>query len=72
MAKDDIEVKKDCFAYEEKENKNTNVGPERICICKALDDLYCAKEKCKFYKTYAQYVEDNIKAESNAHNTYDN
>lgn len=33
------EIKKDCFAYNE------------ICeSCKALDDLYYAKEKCSFYK----------------------
>lgn len=34
-------IKKDCFAYV---NKNGHQG------CRALNDLYCKKEKCKFYK----------------------
>lgn len=33
-------IKKDCFAFDE-----SNFD------CKALDKLYCTKEKCCFYKT---------------------
>ena len=33
-------VKKDCFAYGSISNK-----------CSALNELYCKKENCKFYKT---------------------
>lgn len=42
----EIEVKKDCFAYKQER------GFEN---CKALKCLYCAKEKCIFYKTAEQY-----------------
>jgi len=35
------EVKTDCFAY--------NAAIVRKCT--ALDELYCAKEECKFYKS---------------------
>lgn len=42
------EIKKDCFAY-----KNNN--------CTALNDLYCAKEKCSFYKTRKQLLERQLK-----------
>ena len=35
------EAKKDCFAY------TTNKGTP---MCKALKELYCKKENCKFYK----------------------
>ena len=39
-----IEVKKDCFAY-----RNSN--PSRSeGDCRALNDLYCKKEVCRFYK----------------------
>jgi hypothetical protein len=41
-AKGDFEVKKDCFAF-----KNGD--------CIALNDLYCAKEKCSFYKSKEEY-----------------
>ena len=33
------EARKDCFAYDKERNN-----------CKALNDLYCRREKCKFYK----------------------
>lgn len=36
----DSMLKKDCFAFDE-----SNFD------CKALDKLYCTKEKCRFYKT---------------------
>ena len=42
------EIKKDCFA-----DKNNN--------CTALNDLYCAKEKCSFYKTHKQLLERQLK-----------
>ncbi len=43
---DNIEVKKDCFAYDcEAED------------CIALKALYCKKELCAFYKTREQYEE---------------
>ena len=34
-------MKKDCFAYRE-----TKKGPR----CMSLEELYCAKGKCRFYK----------------------
>ena len=43
----DIGVKTDCFGYSEEKND-----------CKALRELYCKREKCKFYKTKAQHVEE--------------
>ena len=42
------EIKKNCFAY-----KNNN--------CTALNNLYCAKEKCSFYKTHKQLLERQLK-----------
>ena len=44
---DKFEVKKDCFGYCEEKND-----------CKALRSLYCASEKCRFYKTKKQYVKE--------------
>lgn len=35
------EPKKDCFAYSDKTGTPA---------CRALTDLYCRKEECKFYK----------------------
>lgn len=40
----DIEVKKDCFAYKEAKDKR------KYGSCDALTDLYCKKEICNFYK----------------------
>lgn len=40
--KEKIEVKTDCFAY-----KKEKYGGQS---CKALRELYCRYEKCKFYK----------------------
>ena len=40
-------VKTDCFAY-----KKGN--------CTALNDLYCAKEKCSFYKTHKEFLEKQL------------
>lgn len=37
-----IGIKKDCFAY-----KKANDGGQS---CKALRELYCRYEKCRFYK----------------------
>lgn len=42
-------VKKDCFAYDETETGAT---------CLALNELYCRKEECKFYKTAEQACKD--------------
>lgn len=50
----DIEIKKDCFAYKEKKNKQNRVHK----TCTALKKLYCKDEKCKFYKTKKQFEED--------------
>lgn len=44
-----MEIKKDCFAYDKTENRPT---------CMALDELYCTKEECKFYKTAEQACKD--------------
>lgn len=44
-------LKKDCFAYIEKDEK----GNEK---CNALIALFCKKEKCKFYKTKEQYRQE--------------
>lgn len=44
--KEVTEVKKDCFAY-----KPGCHGFK----CIALDEMYCARGNCKFYKTQAQY-----------------
>ncbi len=38
----DIEVKKDCKLYDD-----TGIDKWK---CKGLNDLYCKREKCKFYK----------------------
>ena len=38
---EEIEIKIDCFAY-----KNNEKGE----YCDALTKLYCADEKCRFYK----------------------
>ena len=35
-----MEVKEDCFAYDSKYKQ-----------CDALNDLYCKKENCRFYKS---------------------
>lgn len=35
----EFEAKKDCFAYDKKNND-----------CKALKELYCEFEKCSYYK----------------------
>lgn len=47
MNKCNTTVKTDCFAY-----KNNN--------CTALTDLYCAKEKCNFYKTHQELLEKQL------------
>ena len=35
----------DCFAYDKTKNK-----------CNALNELYCKKEICEFYKTKEQFI----------------
>lgn len=35
-----MEIKEDCFAYDKKNNE-----------CTALTELFCMKEKCKFYRS---------------------
>lgn len=42
-----FEVKTDCFGYDRMKNG-----------CKALRALYCANEKCRFYKTKQQYQKE--------------
>ena len=42
-----IEVKTDCFAYDRMKNG-----------CKDLRALYCANEKCRFYKSKQQYQKE--------------
>ena len=43
MKTDTFKVKTDCFAYRPGK-------PDPKDRCCALNDLYCAKEKCSFYK----------------------
>lgn len=38
-----FEVKEDCIMYSKVKED-----------CTALNDLYCQKENCKFYKTYSK------------------
>ncbi len=40
-----IEVKKDCFAYEEITGK-----------CRALTELVCKNKKCSFYKSKNRFL----------------
>lgn len=47
MKKVECDVKTDCFAY-----KNGH--------CVALNDLYCAKEKCSFYKPMKDVLSDRF------------
>ena len=42
-----FEIKKDCFSYDKSKNK-----------CKSLNDLYCGKSVCEFYKTKEQIVKE--------------
>ena len=44
-----MEVKEDCFAYDQEHKE-----------CTALNDLYCKKEKCKFYKNKKQMTQAHI------------
>lgn len=44
-------IEKDCFAYTEKKRNQE---------CKALKELYCEKEKCKFYKRKDEIDIDKI------------
>lgn len=48
MSNKNFEIKTDCFAFR---NNHT---------CNALNDLYCAKENCKFYKTRKQFLDEQI------------
>lgn len=52
-------IKEDCFSYVE---KNKHQG------CKALKELYCKQEKCKFYKSKEEIniekIEEDIKSYS--------
>lgn len=43
--KDKIEIKQGCFAFRKGKNGNK---------CIALNDLYCQREKCNFYKSKLQ------------------
>ena len=45
----EIKIKADCFAYDPTLKNRP---------CKALTDLYCAKENCKFYKSKEQYQKE--------------
>ena len=44
-----IEIKEDCFACDKEHHK-----------CNALNDLYCEKEKCRFYKNKNEINESEI------------
>ncbi len=44
-----IEIKRDCFAYKKMRS---------IESCRALRCLYCAKERCAFYKTVEQHKKE--------------
>lgn len=44
-----IGIKEDCFAY----NPNNYVNK-----CEALNELFCRKEKCKFYKSIKQRMKE--------------
>ena len=46
-----MEIKEDCFAYDKEHHD-----------CTALTDLYCKKEKCKFYKNEHQISKKYIEA----------
>lgn len=44
-------IQTDCFAFDVKKLE-----------CNCLNDLYCKKENCKFYKSKEQYIkEKNVK-----------
>ena len=43
-------VKLDCFAYDKDKVE-----------CKCLNELYCEKEKCRFYKDKDTYKKERIK-----------
>lgn len=48
------EIKTDCFAY----NGNSKSKP-----CIALDELYCKKEQCNFYKTKVDRQREKLEQE---------
>lgn len=43
-------VKTDCFGYIKEKEK-----------CNALNELYCKKDICKFYKTREQFIKEQEK-----------
>lgn len=43
-----FEIKTDCFAFK---NRYT---------CNALDEMYCAKENCRFYKPKKQFLDEQM------------
>lgn len=47
-----MEIRKDCYAYNTYKNK-----------CRALNDLYCQKEKCRFYKSNTELNWEDIEDE---------
>lgn len=49
----EIGVKKDCFAYKEKD-----YAGKIQSTCIALKELYCQKEQCKFYKRREEILND--------------
>lgn len=49
-----MEVKKDCNNYDEIKNE-----------CKGLDELYCKKENCSFYKNRDKFIQDEINRKRN-------
>jgi hypothetical protein len=59
LMRDEIKLKepnKDCFAYSDK---------TAVPCCRALNDLYCRKEECHFYKPgkWDDVVTKNLKGE---------
>lgn len=53
MNNNDYEIKTDCFAY----LKNPKDGKH----CNALTELFCQKEKCKFYQSKEDYIKKIMK-----------
>jgi len=46
-------IKTDCFAFNNKKKLD----------CTALDDLYCKRGECRFYKTRETFLRDARRAE---------
>lgn len=63
-----IEVRSDCFFYDEKHLKETlpGIGVEREWTyrnCRILHRLYCAFEECTFYKTQKKLDDEKMQCQ---------